>query len=125
MLGVILPGHPGPMPLTTTARPLPATAPAVPHPHKPERVEGPQLGAGPQVHVPSPRAIGARGNTAELVGTPQQVAEVFLDYHALGVTTFLIRGFDPLEEALEYGRTLPPLTRRPLASHTQHQTVAE
>ena len=54
------------------------------------------------------RATGARGNTTALVGTPQQVAEAFLDYHALGVTTFLIRGFDPLEDALDYGRTLPP-----------------
>ncbi len=58
------------------------------------------------------RATGARGNTTALVGTPRQVAEAFLDYHALGVTTFLIRGFDPLEDALEYGRTLLPLTRQ-------------
>jgi ABC-type nitrate/sulfonate/bicarbonate transport system substrate-binding protein len=37
---------------------------------------------------------GARGNTTSLVGTPQQVAEALLDYYDLGVTTFLIRGFD-------------------------------
>ncbi len=36
------------------------------------------------------------------------MAEAFADYHALGVTTFLIRGFDPLEDAAEYGRTLLP-----------------
>ena len=58
------------------------------------------------------RATGARGNTTALVGTPQQVAEAFLDYHALGVDTFLIRGFDPLEDAIEYGRSLLPLTRQ-------------
>jgi alkanesulfonate monooxygenase len=57
-------------------------------------------------------ATGARGNTTALVGTPAQVAEAFAQYHALGVTTFLIRGFDPLEDAAEYGRTLLPLTRR-------------
>ncbi len=56
-------------------------------------------------------ATGARGNTTALVGTPQQVAEAFLDYHALGVTTFLIRGFDPLEDAIDYGRELLPATR--------------
>jgi alkanesulfonate monooxygenase len=61
------------------------------------------------------RATGARGNTTALVGTPRQVAEAFLEYHDLGVDTFLIRGFDPLDDALEYGRTLLPLTRQLLA----------
>ena len=55
---------------------------------------------------------GARGNTTSLVGTPQQVAEALRDYYDLGVTTFLIRGFDPLEDAIEYGRSLLPLTRQ-------------
>jgi alkanesulfonate monooxygenase len=57
-------------------------------------------------------ATGARGNTTALVGTPRQVAEAFLEYHALGVTTFLIRGFDPLDDAIEYGRELLPITRK-------------
>jgi alkanesulfonate monooxygenase len=57
-------------------------------------------------------ATGARGNTTALVGTPRQVADTFMEYHALGVTTFLIRGFDPLEDAIEYGRELLPLTRQ-------------
>jgi alkanesulfonate monooxygenase len=61
-------------------------------------------------------ATGARGNTTALVGTPQQVAQAFLDYHALGVTTFLIRGFDPLEDATEYGRELLPATRALVAA---------
>nr|WP_237182147.1 LLM class flavin-dependent oxidoreductase [Roseomonas marmotae] len=61
------------------------------------------------------RETGARGNTTALVGTPRQVAEAFLEYYALGVTTFLIRGFDPLEDAVEYGRELLPLTKRLLA----------
>ncbi len=61
------------------------------------------------------RVTGARGNTTALVGTPDQVAAAFADYHALGVTTFLIRGFDPLEDAAEYGRTLLPATRQLLA----------
>jgi alkanesulfonate monooxygenase len=61
------------------------------------------------------RATGARGNTTALVGTPQQVAEAFLEYHRLGVTTFLIRGFDPLEDAIDYGRELLPITRRLVA----------
>jgi alkanesulfonate monooxygenase len=60
-------------------------------------------------------ATGARGNTTALVGTPEQVAQAFLEYHALGVTTFLIRGFDPLEDAIAYGRELLPITRRLVA----------
>ena len=67
------------------------------------------------------RVEGARGNTTALVGTPLQVAEAFLDYHELGVDTFLIRGFDPLEDALDYGRTLLPLTRQ---LHAERQAKA-
>jgi alkanesulfonate monooxygenase len=54
---------------------------------------------------------GAAGNSTGLVGTPEQVAEALLDYWDLGVTTFLIRGFDPLEDAVAYGRDLIPLVR--------------
>lgn len=59
--------------------------------------------------------LGARGNSTALVGTPQQVAEALLDYYDLGITTFLIRGFDPLPDTLDYGRRLIPLTRQLLA----------
>jgi alkanesulfonate monooxygenase len=62
---------------------------------------------------------GARGNTTSLVGTPLQVAEAMRDYYDLGVTTFLIRGFDPLEDAVEYGRSLLPLTRQLIAERAR------
>ncbi|MFD6319993.1 LLM class flavin-dependent oxidoreductase [Methylorubrum thiocyanatum] len=51
---------------------------------------------------------GAAGNSTALVGTPEQVADALLDYYDLGVRTFLIRGFDPLEDAIAYGRALLP-----------------
>jgi alkanesulfonate monooxygenase len=54
------------------------------------------------------RATGALGNTSCLVGTPQQVAEAMLGYYRLGVGSFLIRGFDPLADAVEFGRELIP-----------------
>ena len=54
---------------------------------------------------------GGRWNSTALVGTPEQVADALLDYHEAGVTTFLIRGFDPLDDAIDYGRSLIPLTR--------------
>ena len=60
-------------------------------------------------------ATGARGNTTSLVGTPEQVAEALADYWDLGVTTFLIRGFDPLADNVEYGRSLLPMTRKIIA----------
>ncbi|MEQ1955642.1 LLM class flavin-dependent oxidoreductase [Mesorhizobium sp. CN2-181] len=54
---------------------------------------------------------GASGNSTSLVGTPDQVADAMLDYYGLGVSTFLIRGFDPLEDAFHYGRDLIPRVR--------------
>ncbi|MDB5316478.1 MAG: alkanesulfonate monooxygenase [Rhodospirillales bacterium] len=60
-------------------------------------------------------AVGAGANTTALVGTPDQVAESLAAYHAIGVTTFLIRGFDPLEDAEEFGRSLLPATRAAVA----------
>ncbi len=59
---------------------------------------------------------GAQGNSTGLVGTPEQVAEAMLDYYDLGVGTFLIRGFDPLEDAVAYGRDLIPLVRELVAA---------
>jgi alkanesulfonate monooxygenase len=61
------------------------------------------------------KLTGANSNTTALVGTPEQVAEVFGDYYDLGITHFLIRGFDPLIDAIEYGRELIPLTRKLIA----------
>jgi alkanesulfonate monooxygenase len=54
----------------------------------------------------------ARGNSTGLVGTPEQVAEAMLEYYNIGITTFLIRGFNPLEDAVDYGRELVPLLRQ-------------
>jgi alkanesulfonate monooxygenase len=67
---------------------------------------------------------GARGNTTSLVGTPEQVAEALCDYHDLGVTTFLIRGFDPLRDNVEYGRHLLPLTKRMIAERSANRAAA-
>lgn len=61
------------------------------------------------------KLTGANSNTTALVGTPEQVAEVFGDYYDLGISHFLIRGFDPLIDAIEYGRELIPLTRELVA----------
>jgi alkanesulfonate monooxygenase len=58
---------------------------------------------------------GAQGNSTGLVGTPEQVADALLDYYNLGIDHFLIRGFDPLGDAIGYGRDLLPLVRERVA----------
>jgi len=67
---------------------------------------------------------GAAGNSTGLVGTPEQVAEALLDYYDLGVSTFLIRGFDPLDDAVAYGRDLIPLVRELVAQRDAHPAAA-
>jgi alkanesulfonate monooxygenase len=57
------------------------------------------------------RESGARSNSTALVGTPEQVAQALARYVDLGVGTLLIRGFDPLDDAVDYGRELIPRIR--------------
>jgi alkanesulfonate monooxygenase len=65
--------------------------------------------------TPIAAATGARGNTTALVGTPVQVAEALLDYYDAGATTLLIRGFDPLNDVVQWGQELLPLVRAAVA----------
>ncbi|WP_446039089.1 LLM class flavin-dependent oxidoreductase [Streptomyces sp. SID1121] len=73
--------------------------------------------------TPTASATGAGGNTTALVGTPETVAQALLDYVDIGVTTLLIRGYDPLDDAIDYGRHLLPLVRQELA-HRKAATAA-
>jgi alkanesulfonate monooxygenase len=59
---------------------------------------------------------GPGGNSTALVGTPEQVATAILRYYDLGIETILIRGFDPLEDVIEWGNELVPLLREGAAS---------
>jgi len=54
---------------------------------------------------------GAAGNSTALVGTPEQVAEAMLRYYDVGMTTLLLKGFDPLADTIDFGRRLVPLLR--------------
>jgi alkanesulfonate monooxygenase len=45
------------------------------------------------------------------VGTPEQVAEAMLRYYDLGISTLLLKGFDPLPDAVDFGKRLLPLVR--------------
>ena len=56
-------------------------------------------------------ASGARGNSTALVGTPETVAEAMVAYYDIGATSLLIRGYDTLPDAIEYGQELIPRVR--------------
>ena len=56
-------------------------------------------------------ASGAPGNSTALVGTPDEVAEALVAYYDLGVRSLLIRGYDPLPDAIAYGEELIPRVR--------------
>jgi alkanesulfonate monooxygenase len=58
--------------------------------------------------MPIARATGALGNTSCLVGTAEQVADAILRYYELGIGSVLIRGFDPFNDTVEFGRELIP-----------------
>lgn len=75
--------------------------------------------------TPIAAATGAAGNTTALVGTPEQVAESLLDYYDAGATTLLIRGFDPVQDAIDYGRDLIPLVRAEVARRDRQAAHAE
>jgi alkanesulfonate monooxygenase len=60
-------------------------------------------------------ATGARGNSTALVGSPDTVAEALLAYYRLGATSLLIRGYEPLADARQYGAELIPRLRRLVA----------
>ncbi|CAN5174318.1 LLM class flavin-dependent oxidoreductase [soil metagenome] len=68
---------------------------------------------------------GTNGNSTSLVGTPDQVVDSLLDYYAIGISKFLIRGFDPLEDAIDYGRNLLPRLREALAVRHPLAVAAE
>jgi len=65
--------------------------------------------------TPTAKAVGGGGNSTALVGSPETVAAAILDYVEIGVDAVLIRGYDPLQDAVDYGRDLLPLVRQELA----------
>ena len=58
--------------------------------------------------MPIAAAAQGTGNSTALVGTPEQVAEAIAKYYDLGVAGVLIRGFDPFNDAVEFGKELIP-----------------
>ena len=61
--------------------------------------------------MPIAAATAAAGNTTCLVGTAEQVAAAILEYWKIGIHSFLIRGFDPYNDTIDFGRELIPRLR--------------
>src|SRR5262245_99373 len=92
-------------------------------PPKPENLASQRLlsaAAASEVHdtclwMKLAEATGARGNSTALVGAPDTVAKALLAYYKLGASSLLIRGYEPLDDAEQYGAELIPLVRELVA----------
>lgn len=56
-------------------------------------------------------ATGGRGNSNALVGTPETVAAALLDYVDLGVDIISARGYDFVNDTVDFGRYVIPIVR--------------
>jgi len=63
-----------------------------------------------------PAAVsGGRGNSNALVGTPETVAAALLDYVDLGVDILSARGYDFVNDTIDFGRYVIPIVREEVA----------
>jgi alkanesulfonate monooxygenase len=74
-----------------------------------------------QVHdkrlwTPLARTPTAGGNSTALVGSYEQIAESLLDYIGLGVSTLLIRGYDPEADAADYATIIKLVREQSLSA---------
>jgi alkanesulfonate monooxygenase len=69
--------------------------------------------------TPTATATGAQGASTALVGSYETVAAAILDYVDLGADLISIRGYDNLNDAIDYGRYIIPLVRQELAHRAQ------
>ena len=65
--------------------------------------------------TPLVTATNAAGSSTALVGSPETIAAALLDYVDIGCELLSIRGYDPLNDAIDYARYVLPLVRQELA----------
>ncbi|MFI9384477.1 LLM class flavin-dependent oxidoreductase [Kutzneria sp. NPDC052558] len=65
--------------------------------------------------TPTAAATGGAGNSTALVGTPETVAQALLDYYDLGVTILSARGYDMVNDTIDFGRHVIPIVREEVA----------
>jgi alkanesulfonate monooxygenase len=61
-------------------------------------------------------ATGGSGNSNALVGTPETVAAALLDYVDLGVDILSARGYDSLQDTIDFGQQVIPIVREEVAT---------
>jgi alkanesulfonate monooxygenase len=66
----------------------------------PRRTRSTTSASGPR----SPKRPAPPGNSTALVGSYEQVADSLIEYVDAGADTLLIRGFNPLDDARDYGK---------------------
>jgi alkanesulfonate monooxygenase len=69
-------------------------------------------------------ASGGRGNSNALVGTPETVAAALLDYIDLGVDIISARGYDFVNDTIDFGRYVIPLVRDEVAKRDAAASAA-
>lgn len=70
---------------------------------------------------PTVTATNARGASTALVGSYQTVIDSILDYVDLGAELISIRGYDNLNDAIDYGRYILPGVRKVLEERKKRQ----
>ncbi|WP_335938531.1 LLM class flavin-dependent oxidoreductase [Streptomyces sp. PTD5-9] len=74
--------------------------------------------------TPTAAETGGAGNSTALVGTPETVARALLDYYDLGVEILSARGYDLLDDAIDFGRHVIPLVREEVARRDAARAAA-
>ncbi len=73
--------------------------------------------------TPLARVLGGAGSTTALVGSYETVAAALMDYAEIGCDLLSIRGWDPFQDAQDYGRHVLPLFRQELAHRQANGTA--
>jgi len=74
--------------------------------------------------TPTAAATGGAGNSTALVGTPETVAQALLDYYDLGVTILSARGYDLVNDTIDFGRHVIPIVREEVAKRDRERARA-
>jgi alkanesulfonate monooxygenase len=70
-------------------------------------------------------ATGGSGNSNALVGTPETVAAALLDYVDLGADILSARGYDSLQDAIDFGQQVIPIVREEVAKRDRERERVE
>ncbi|KAJ5753662.1 uncharacterized protein N7511_007815 [Penicillium nucicola] len=72
---------------------------------------------------PTVTATNARGASTALVGSPQTITDSLIDYVDLGADLISVRGYDNLNDAIDYGRFVLPKVRQILEERENGASV--